>query len=190
MVSQRRNLAVRASAAFKLGLTKATPANREAPGMITGIHAILYSRDAERVRDFLSEVLDLSSVDAGGGWPIYAAPPTELAVHPTDDEEAGHELYLMCDDIEEALERLAERGINASEVTDRGWGLLTTIELPSGETIGMYEPRHASPIRRKKSRPKRRTSKRTTRTAKKRTAAKRSTAKKRSAKKRSTKKRR
>src|SRR5947209_6814160 len=67
--------------------------------MISGVHAIIFTRDADAVRAFLRDVLELPSVDAGGGWPIFALPPAELAAHPTDD--AGHhELYLMSDDIE------------------------------------------------------------------------------------------
>ncbi len=115
------------------------------PGMITGMHAILYSANPDAVRQFLSEVLHLRSVDGGGGWPIYAAPPTELAVHPTDGEPQ-HELYLMCDDVNATVAELASRGISAEPVADRGWGLLTTITLPGGEKLGLYEPRHPSPL--------------------------------------------
>jgi hypothetical protein len=112
--------------------------------MISGIHAILYSRHAERVREFLSEILELQSVDAGGDWPIYAAPPTELAVHPSDGKP-GHELFLICDDVNSTVSKLADRGIKTSPVRDRGWGLVTTIELCDGEQIGLYEPRHPRP---------------------------------------------
>jgi hypothetical protein len=113
--------------------------------MITGIHVIIYSRHADKVRAFLAHVLELQSVDAGGGWPIFAAPPTELAVHPTDGEPE-HELYLMCDDIGTTVKHLQERGIRSQPLQDRGWGLVTTLELADGETVGMYEPRHASPL--------------------------------------------
>ena len=115
--------------------------------MITGVHAILYSKHSENVRGFLGEVLNWPSVDAGGGWPIYAAPPTEVAVHPTDDAPE-HELYLMCDDVNATIAALTERGVTASPVSDRGWGLVTTLTLPGGETIGLYEPRHPSPLSR------------------------------------------
>jgi hypothetical protein len=114
--------------------------------MITGIHAIIYSRHAEAVRSFLAEVLEWRSVDAGGGWPIFAAPPTEIAVHPTE-KEPEHELYLMCDDVHAAIEALSERGVRSQPIQERGWGLVTTLELPGGETIGLYEPRHASPLK-------------------------------------------
>jgi hypothetical protein len=112
--------------------------------MITGIHAIFYSKHADALRAFLSEVLELPSVDAGGGWPIYAAPPTELAVHPTDGEPE-HELYLMCDDVNATVQKLSERGIRTTPVADRGWGLVTAIEFEGGERIGLYEPRHPRP---------------------------------------------
>ena len=39
--------------------------------MITGLHAIMFSPEAEQVRAFFGEVLGLSSVDAGGGWLIW-----------------------------------------------------------------------------------------------------------------------
>jgi len=98
------------------------------------------------VRAFLSDVLQLASVDAGDGWPIFAAPPTEIAVHPTEGD-AEHELYLMCDDVHSVTARLAERGIErAAPVVDRGWGLVTQLRLPGGEVIGLYQPKHASPF--------------------------------------------
>ncbi len=114
--------------------------------MITGMHVILFSRYAEMVQAFLREVLELRSVDAGEGWPVFAAPPAELAVHPTDGEPE-HEVYLMCKGIDAFVERLAARGIRTDgPIADRGWGLVTTLVLPGGERIGLYEPRHPSPI--------------------------------------------
>lgn len=115
--------------------------------MINGIHAILYSKRAETLRAFLRDVLEWPSVDAGDGWPIFAAPPTEIAVHPTD-EEPEHELYLMCDDVRDTVEKLAQRGIAVTEIHQRPWGLSTSIELGDGESIGLYEPRHPSPLKR------------------------------------------
>lgn len=109
------------------------------------MHVILYSRHAEKLRAFLGDLLEWRSIDAGGGWPIYAAPPTEVAVHPTD-ELPEHEVYLMCDDVNETVAKLAQRGIGTDgPIADRGWGLLTTLVLADGERIGLYEPRHPSP---------------------------------------------
>jgi hypothetical protein len=116
--------------------------------MITGVHAILYSRHVDSVRAFLREVLEFPSIDAGGGWPIFAGPPLELAVHPTDGEPE-HELYLMCDDVYAVTAKLAERGVvTTMPITDRGWGLVTQLRLPGGDEIGLYEPRHPSPVHR------------------------------------------
>jgi predicted enzyme related to lactoylglutathione lyase len=113
--------------------------------MITGVHAVLYSKQAERVQAFLRDVLGLPWVDAGGNWPIFAAPQFEIGVHPTDGE-ASHELFLVSDDIEATLAKFAEFGIlPTTPVVDRGWGLLTRITIPGGDEIGLYQQRHASP---------------------------------------------
>lgn len=113
--------------------------------MISGLHGIIYSEQAERLRQFLNEVLDLPSVDAGGGWLIFAAPPTELAVHP--DQSSHHELYLMCDDIEATTSHLKNRGVSlAMPIADRGWGLVTRLRLPSGDEIGLYQPKHPTAL--------------------------------------------
>lgn len=115
--------------------------------MITGMHAIVFSPEAEQVRAFFGDVLGLSSVDAGGGWLIFALPPAELAVHPADGG-GHHELYLMCDDIHATLAELRGRGVEmARDVADQGWGLLATIRLPDGSEFPIYEPRHPSPLR-------------------------------------------
>ena len=115
--------------------------------MITGMHAIVFSAEAEKVRAFFTDVLGLPSVDAGGGWLIFALPPAELAVHPADGE-TRHELYLMCDDIQATLADLRARRVEvAREVSDQGWGLLAAIRLPDGSEFPIYEPRHPLPPR-------------------------------------------
>jgi hypothetical protein len=114
--------------------------------VITGVHAIIFSREAEKLRSFLGDVLGLESVDAGDGWLIFALPPAELAAHPAD--EAGrHELYLMCNDVHATVVELTAKGVDfAHPVRDEGWGLVTAIELPGGGELGLYEPRHRSPL--------------------------------------------
>jgi predicted enzyme related to lactoylglutathione lyase len=114
--------------------------------MITGMHAIMFSPEAEKVRAFFADVLSLPSADAGGGWLIFALPPAELAVHPAG--QTGHELYLMCDDIQATLADLRGKGVEiAQDVSDQGWGLLAAIRLPDGSELGIYEPRHPLPPR-------------------------------------------
>jgi catechol 2,3-dioxygenase-like lactoylglutathione lyase family enzyme len=115
---------------------------------ITGAHTILYTRDAEADRAWFADVLGLESVDAGGGWLIFALPPAELAAHPASREGGDVELYLMCDNIEATMRELGEKGVAFDGgVTDERWGLVTRIVLPSGARLGLYEPRHASPLR-------------------------------------------
>ena len=79
--------------------------------MITGAHAIIFANDPEKARAFLSDVLGLPSVDAGGGWPIFALPPAELAVHPSEHQH--HEMYLMCDDIRATVDELRAKGASS-----------------------------------------------------------------------------
>jgi len=109
--------------------------------MITGAHTIIFSPAADEVRAFLGDVLGLRSVDVRG-WPIFALPPSELAV-PPDDGGTRHELYLMCDDIEATLAELKSRGAEVTgPVSDQGWGLITSLRLPGGAELAIYEPRH------------------------------------------------
>ncbi|MCP2335344.1 VOC family protein [Actinomadura rupiterrae] len=113
--------------------------------MINGAHAIVYSRDAGADRAFLRDVLGLPHVDAGGGWLIFRLPPAELAAHPTDGEPAT-ELYLKCDDVTATVDDLTEKGVEFTRpITDAGWGLRTSLRLPSGAELGLYEPRHPTP---------------------------------------------
>lgn len=121
--------------------------------MITGMHAIVFTPAAEKVRAFFTDVLGMPSVDGdgggrgGGGWPIFALPPAELAVHPADGD-TRHELYLMCDDIDATLAELRGNGAEvAREASDQGWGVLAAIRLPDGSELPIYQPRHPSPLR-------------------------------------------
>jgi predicted enzyme related to lactoylglutathione lyase len=111
--------------------------------MITGAHAIIYSEDAEKTRAFFRDKLGFSRyVDAGEGWLIFALPPAEVAVHP---EASGgrHELYLLCDDIEATVDQLKATGVEfTSPITNQGWGRLTSLKVPGGGELGLYEPRH------------------------------------------------
>jgi catechol 2,3-dioxygenase-like lactoylglutathione lyase family enzyme len=116
--------------------------------MITGLHAILYAPDADKVRAFLRDVLGLKSVDAGHGWLIFAAPPAELAAHPTEEgEKPRHELYLMCDDLKATMKELENKGVQCSAVTEARWGSITSIQLPGGGELGLYQPKHPTAIK-------------------------------------------
>jgi hypothetical protein len=112
--------------------------------MLTGAHAIIYSADADADRAFVRDVLKLSHVDVGHGWLIFALPPAELAVHPSDRNDL-HEFYLMCDDVEAFVASMAHHGAACDAIQDQGWGRSTRVVLPGGGKLGVYQPRHARP---------------------------------------------
>lgn len=109
--------------------------------MLTGAHIVIYSRDAKADRIFFKETLGLRSVDAGDGWLIFAVPAAEVAFHP-HDENNKYEMYFLCDDIEAQVAALKKRAVKVGEISEQRWGTLTTISLPGGGTIGLYEPKH------------------------------------------------
>jgi hypothetical protein len=113
--------------------------------MITGAHIIVYSKDPEADRTFFRDILKFSSVDAGDGWLIFALPPAEAAVHPSEKNDL-HELYLMCDDLKVTMESLKGKKVKCGPVTEQRWGTLTTISLPGGGKIGLYQPKHPTAI--------------------------------------------
>jgi catechol 2,3-dioxygenase-like lactoylglutathione lyase family enzyme len=110
--------------------------------VINGSHVIVFSNDAEADRAFLADVLGFPHVDAGGGWLIFALPPSEVAVHPADGA-ASHELYFMCDDIEATMAKLRDKGVDfTADIAEERWGRVTRMRLPSGAEVGIYEPHH------------------------------------------------
>jgi hypothetical protein len=115
--------------------------------MITGLHALIYANDEGKIRAFLRDVLKFPSVDAGHGWLIFAAPPAEMAVHPVNEgAEPSHELYLMCDDLKAIMKDLATKGVQCGEVLEARWGSITTIQLPDGGKLGLYQPKHPTAL--------------------------------------------
>ncbi|PZS32300.1 MAG: extradiol dioxygenase [Pseudonocardiales bacterium] len=114
--------------------------------MIIGQHSIIYTADEDADRAFFRDVLEFPATDAGGGWLIFRMPPAELAFHPTEGN-AAHELFFMCDDISATVDSLTAKGVEFSApISDRGWGLLTSLKTPGGSEIGLYEPRHPTAI--------------------------------------------
>jgi hypothetical protein len=120
---------------------------------IVGAHILVFSKDPVADRAFFGDVLAFASVEAGPGWLIFALPPAELGVHPSEGlqsgkgkETPGAELYLMCDDLKGTVESLAARGVVCTEVSVETWGIRTAIRLPSGGELGLYEPTHPTAI--------------------------------------------
>jgi hypothetical protein len=123
--------------------------------MIIGAHILLHSEDPEADRAFFRDVLAFPAVDAGEGWLIFALPPAEAAIHPTTgSSEQLHGtrhllsavLYLMCDDLPAFVASLESKHVSCSQVEQAPWGIKTTIQLPSGGEIGLYQPKHPAAI--------------------------------------------
>ena len=125
--------------------------------MISGAHFLLYSGDADADRAFLRDVFGWDSVDGGGGWPIFALPPGEFAVHPsnekspskTEEGSAAVALYLMCDDLKSTMKSMEGKKVRFSAVSEQRWGIVTSFTLPSGAQIGLYQPKHPTAIDRR-----------------------------------------
>jgi catechol 2,3-dioxygenase-like lactoylglutathione lyase family enzyme len=119
--------------------------------MITAAHVTLFAQDAEAARAFFRDVLGFPCVDSGGGWLTFAAPPTELAIHPGagwERAEGHHMLFLICDDIEPTVEDLKSKGVEfVAPVADEGFGPLTRFRVPGAGEIGLYQPTYPSPLR-------------------------------------------
>ncbi|HWL35875.1 MAG TPA: VOC family protein [Frankiaceae bacterium] len=116
--------------------------------MINAAHTIVYAEDAALARAFFRDVIGWKHVDDGGGWLIFQQPPTELGIHETGpDAPAGHELFLMCDDVDATVAELRAKGVEfEGEVTDQGWGRLITMHVPGAGKMGLYQPAHRSPL--------------------------------------------
>lgn len=116
---------------------------------ITGVHNLFYSSEPEKLREVLRDVFGWSSVDAGGGWLIFATPPSELGVHPAmEGGGAGtHEITFMCDDLAATLRELESKGLErAEEPEEARFGKSCRVRLPGGVRVMVYEPAHPTAI--------------------------------------------
>lgn len=125
------------------------------PGLI-GAHVLFYSDNPEADRAFFRDRLDLDFVDAGGGWLIFGLPAAEAGIHPSDGDRSqshggrkllGAVLYLMCDDLKALIKSLQTKGVTCSPPEEEDWGIKTTILLPSGGEIGLYQPTHPTALK-------------------------------------------
>jgi catechol 2,3-dioxygenase-like lactoylglutathione lyase family enzyme len=120
--------------------------------IVNGVHVLIYSSNPEADRAFFRDVLECKYVDVGHGWLIFGLPPAEAACHPVDPgadagSHAGHRLlgahvYLMCGDLQAAIKSLAAKNVACTEVETEQWGIRTTVRMPSGGELGLYQPTH------------------------------------------------
>jgi predicted enzyme related to lactoylglutathione lyase len=111
--------------------------------------------DAEADRTFLEDVLSFRGVDAGEGWMIFKLPTAEVGVHPAEapfvmshagQNLLGAVLYLMCDDVTRTVTEIEARGATCAPIEHAPWGDYTTIAMPSGAAIGLYQPSHPTAL--------------------------------------------
>lgn len=114
---------------------------------VIGVHTLLYTSEPDELRQVLAEVFGWRSVDAGEGWLIFAVPPAEMGVHPSD--QPSHAISMMCDDLEATMADLTGKGIEfRGEPQDEGYGIVATMVLPGDVEVDLYEPRHPVAIER------------------------------------------
>jgi hypothetical protein len=118
---------------------------------IIGTHMLFYSSEAEAVRTILRDAFGFKSVDAGGGWLIFALPPAEAGVHPAEGPAhgsgTGHQISFMCDDIHATVADLRAKGVHIEgDIKDQGWGITSMMTLPGDLKVMLYQPRHALAI--------------------------------------------
>ena len=127
----------------------------EFPAMINGVHVLFYSCNPEADRAFLRDILQFPSIDVGEGWLIFRLPAAEAGVHPGEAthqiQHGGHPLlgvvvYLMCDDLKKTMQTLKAKKVECSPVEEAAWGMSTSVRLPSGGSLGLYQPRHKTAI--------------------------------------------
>ena len=112
---------------------------------ITGVHALLYTSEPDAVRSILGDVFGWRSVDAGGGWLIYALPPAEVGIHPADAPR--HELTFLCDDLDATVTELRAKGVEfRGERQTQRWGHTITMVLPGDLEVMLYQPLHPTAI--------------------------------------------
>jgi len=68
-------------------------------------------------------------------------------IGPRRGDAGRYDLYLVCDDVEATVRELKAKGVHfGGWITQRRWGPITAMQLPGGGRLGLYEPRHASPL--------------------------------------------
>jgi hypothetical protein len=107
---------------------------------------LLYTPQPDELRAVLRDVFGWRYVDDGDGWLIFALPPAELGVHPSEGG-TQHELSFMCDDVAATKAELEGKGIEfLGELQDRGFGIGVTMVLPGGVEALLYQPKHKTAI--------------------------------------------
>ena len=117
--------------------------------MIKGVHTMFYSSKADELRKFLSDKLELKSIDIGDGWLIFDLPEADMGCHPSDDKAihgqitGTHEISFYCENIYDTVKKLKIKGVEFTQgIEDYGFGLVTFFKVPGDFQIQLYEPKY------------------------------------------------
>jgi catechol 2,3-dioxygenase-like lactoylglutathione lyase family enzyme len=121
--------------------------------MITAVHLLIYSDDAEATRSFLRDVLGWRYVEEpdAPGWLIFKSGPSETGAHPmhqthegvTYDSPRHHSISLMCDDLSGTMAELESKGAEfTGPVEEQQFGITVMLKVPGADDMMLYEPRH------------------------------------------------
>ena len=122
--------------------------------MITSIHAIIYSDNANATRAFLSDVLGWKYVIEdceNDSFLIFKSGPSEMGVHATHSRWKGqtydyprhHSIALMCDDIDTTVGELRAKGAQfRGPIEQHEHGRVIMMKVPGADDIQLYQPSH------------------------------------------------
>jgi len=121
--------------------------------MLTSIHMLIYSDNANATRAFLRDVLGWKYVaeDFDKDWLIFKSGPSEIGVHPTHSEYEGksydfprhHAIALMCDDIDKTIAELRAKGAQfRGPIQEQPYGRIVMLIVPGADDIQLYQPTH------------------------------------------------
>jgi catechol 2,3-dioxygenase-like lactoylglutathione lyase family enzyme len=105
---------------------------------IKGIHAMFFTPNAEEMRAFLRDKIGLPFTDSGDGWLTFGVPAGEIGCHPS--EGSFHKISFYCDDIQETVAGLHQRGIEVSqEIVEEDWGFVAQIAFPDDQKVDLFQ---------------------------------------------------
>ena len=115
--------------------------------MITGIHTMFYSSQADELRAFLRDKLEMPYTDVGHGWLILDVPVVEVGCHPSSDEPVGqsgtHSISFYCGDDHKTVKELKSKGVEfTNDIHDAGPGITTIFPAPGDILIDLYQPHY------------------------------------------------
>jgi catechol 2,3-dioxygenase-like lactoylglutathione lyase family enzyme len=110
--------------------------------MISGAYVMIFTQDEAADRAFLRDALELPCIGEGEHWLTFKLPPAELGVHGHERNDF-HQIYFICDDLDATMAKLGAKGVTCTAPQSQSWGRATSVPLPGGGKIGLYEAHHA-----------------------------------------------